>query len=337
MAEVGRKTSHYGTSRGQPSFAAAVGVAAGQHAVAALTQLTQVGISPSRVRKWAARRRLHRVHQTVYSLVPPELLTREGRWMAAVLACGPGAALSHCTAAALHELRRTDRGRIDVVIPRRSGRGHPGIDIHRSTSLRPEDRTTVNGIPCTTVARTLLDLAEVVNRRALERTFDQAETLEVFDLTALEDQLNHNNTRPGARRVRAVLDEHYIGTTLTQSDLEEAFLALCRRIAVPDPRVNEWIDLQDGERPIWADFVWREQRVIVETDGHRFHRSRQARERDTRRDQRVLLAGWRSIRTTWRQVTRRPHELETTITALVKLQGPTAAARRRPGTRSEPG
>jgi very-short-patch-repair endonuclease len=105
----------------------------------------------------------------------------------------------------------------------------------------------------------------------------------------------------------------------TRSDLEEAFLALCRKADVPDPQVNEWVDLGDGGLPLWADFVWRAQRVIVETDGGKVHGTHRARERDPRRDQRALLAGWRPIRTTWRQVMHRPHELQPTIVALLKL------------------
>jgi very-short-patch-repair endonuclease len=92
---------------------------------------------------------------------------------------------------------------------------------------------------------------------------------------------------------------------------------MSRSAGLPDPEVNVWIDLQDGEPPIWADFVWREQRVIVETDGRKFHDTHQAGERDPRRDQRAILAGWRPIRTTWRQVMFRQHELRPTIVKLV--------------------
>jgi very-short-patch-repair endonuclease len=237
--------------------------------------------------------------------------------MAAVLACGPAAVLSHRTAAALHGLRQTDRAKIDVTLPGNSHRVRAGIDIHRSGTLTAADTTVVNGIPCTTVARTLLDLADVVGRRSLERAFDQADMLEVLDLTAVEDQLARNHTRPAARRVRGLLDEHYVGSTPTQSELEEAFLALCRRLRLPQPAVNQWIDLQDGEPMIRGDFVWHAQRVIVETDGRRVHGTHQARERDPRRDQRAIIAGWQPIRTTWRQVMRRPRELEPALLALV--------------------
>jgi hypothetical protein len=237
--------------------------------------------------------------------------------MAAVLAFGPGAVLSHRTAAALHQLRGTYRSKIEVTVPRRTTRAHVNIQVHRSRSLRPQDVTRVNGIPCTTVARTLLDLADVLDRRALERAFDRSETLQLFDLNAIQDQLTANRTRPAARRVQRLLEEYYIGSAPTQSELEEAFFAICRSVDAPLPEVNAWVDLGDGEPMILADFVWREQRVIVETDGMRFHDTHQARQRDPRRDQRAIVAGWRPIRTTWRQVIYRPRELRPTIAKLV--------------------
>jgi predicted transcriptional regulator of viral defense system len=294
-------------------------LAAVQHAVFSVDQLGELGLSLRATSRRAAAGRLHRIHRGVYSLVPRELLTRDGHRMAAVLACGPGAVLSHRSAAALLGLRSAGWTRIEVTVPGRSGRERDGIKVHRAKTLAPQDATTVRNIPCTTTARTLLDLAEVLDRRPLERAFDESEILELFDLRALNDQLARNKTRPAARAVRALLDEHYIGSTPTQNALEEAFLALCREARVVDPQVNEWVDLGDGEPAIWADFVWRAQRVIVETDGRRVHGTKQARERDPRRDQRAILAGWQPIRTTWRQVMRRPHELLPAIVALVRL------------------
>lgn len=292
-------------------------LAKAQHTVFGLSQLRELGLSSRCTQRRATTGRLHRIYPTVYSLVPRELLTREGHWMAAVLACAPGAVLSHRNAAALHQLRPSYRTNIDVTVPGRSGRSRAGIELHRSTTLTCADVTRVEGIPCTTVARTMFDLAEVVSRRSVERAFDQAEVLEVFDLRALEDQLARNATRSPARVVKSILNEHYIGSTPTQSELEEAFLAIVRKLGLPSPRVSRWIDLGDGEPMIWADFVWPEQRVIVETDGRRVHGTHQARERDPRRDQRAMVAGWRPMRTTWRQVMLRPWELEPTLLALV--------------------
>jgi predicted transcriptional regulator of viral defense system len=290
-----------------------------QHAVVGFLQLCEPGLGARAIQLRAATGRLHRLYQAVYSLVPRELLTRDGAFMAAVLACGPDAAISYRSAAALHELRRTERSRIDVTIPQRSPRKHPGIDIHRSITLAPADVTTIRNIPCTTVARTLLDLGQVVNRREVARACDQAEILDAFDLGQLLDQIDRNLPRLAAKRLRAVLDEHYIGSTPTWSELEEEFVALCRDAGLPLPEVNVWIT-PDDEEPwsIRADFVWREQRLIVQTDGRGTHRTAQAFEHDRREDQRLIAAGWTVIRTTWRQVTRRPREVARTISRLLR-------------------
>jgi hypothetical protein len=327
VAELSRKTHGYGTFFATaPNDEAIAALGAGQHCVFSLDQLRGLGIPAASVRRRKARSRLHRIHHGVYSLVPRELLTRRGHWMAAVLACGPEAVLSHRTAAALHGLRDTARANIEVTVPGRSGRDRPGIDIHHARNLTPADVTVVDTIPCTTVARTLLDLAEVVTPRQLERAFDQSEILELFDLHAIKDQLVRNPTRPGATAVQRVLEEHYIGSTATQNEFEEAFFAVCRRFDLPDPLVNEWVDLQDGEPMIWADFVWRPQRVIVETDGRKVHGTWQARQRDPRRDQRAILARWQPVRTTWNQVFRRPQELGPTLVQLVCGPGRLPAA-----------
>jgi REase_MTES_1575 len=319
VAGPGRESGLYGRFHGQvPPGAALAGVAGAQHGVISLAQLRDLGLTLTAAHKRAAGGRLHRVHHGVYSLAPPELLSRYGRWMAAVLACGPGAVLSHRSAAALHELRATERTNDEVTVPGRSMRKHAGIDIHHSKTLTPADTTSVNEIPVTTVARTQLDLAEVVSRRAVERAYDQAEILEVFDLRALEDQLKRNRHRACAGLVRAVLDEHYIGSTPTWNKFEGAFLKLTRATGLPDPEVNVWVAPDDGESAMRVDFLWRAQRLIIETDGHGTHRTRQAFERDRRRDQRLTLVGWRVIRVTWRQLTRRPDQV---AAMLVKLLG----------------
>jgi len=276
-------------------------------------------MTASGVRKRAASGRLFRIHNGVYSLVPPHLLSREGHWMAAVLACGPGAVLSHRSAAALHELRAYAGVKIDVTVPSRSTRHHPGIKLHRSTSLTPADTTREKNIPCTTVARTQLDLAEVIDQRGLERSMDQAEMGEVFDLRALNDQLDRNATRPGASRIRRVLNEHYIGSTPTWNEFEERFLAFCRSAGLPRPEVNYWIVLPDGEPPIRADFAWPAHRVIVETDGRKTHGTRQAFERDRRKDLRFARAHWRPIRVTWKRLEAEPALVEATARALLGL------------------
>lgn len=288
-----------------------------QHAVFGIGQLVALGRVERTIQARAAGSRLHRIHDGVYSLVPPQLLSRDGRFMAAVLACGPGAALSHRSAGALRELIRSDRARIDVTVATRGGRRRAGIEIHRSATLRPADVAPAHGIPCTTVSRTLLDLAGVLDRRGLERALDQAAILELLDLDSLTDQIGHNAKRREAKRLRVALADHLPGSTPTWNEFEERFLRMARVANLPEPEVQQWLDLGDGEPMIRPDFMWRSDRVIVETDGWGSHRTRRSFENDRRRDQRAIAAGWRTVRVTWRQLTSEPDRLARTFAAIV--------------------
>jgi hypothetical protein len=270
-----------------------------QHGVVTLHQLQLLGVGRSGVSRRAKAGRLHRVHRGVYAVGRPRL-GRDGVWMAAVLAYGPRAVLSHRSAAALHGIRPTDRARIDVTVPGPSARPRAGIDVHRSLTLTEADITTVHGIPCTTVARTLVDLGDVVLVRAVEQAVDQAEVLRLFDLRATKEALERAGPRRGAGVLQTVL-EGYEGPTLTDRELEERFLALCRTASLPSPAVNAWITLADGVN-YKADFLWRSERLIAETDGRDVHTTRKAFEHDRLRDQRLTLAGYTVVRFTWRQV-----------------------------------
>jgi hypothetical protein len=288
--------------------------------VISVAQLLGLGLTTSTIHRWVKAGRLYRVHRGVYSIVPPELLTGNGRFMAAVLACGAGAVLSHRSAAALHELRPTDRSGIDVTVPGRTRRIHQGIDLHRSVTLTPADVTTVEGIPCTTIARTVLDLAAVTPQRSVQRALDQAAILEKLDANALQDQLQRNAKTRAARNLRTALDGHLPGSTPTWSEFEERFLAACRDAGVPAPEVNAWITLDDGEPAIRADFVWRAHKVVIETDGRRFHGTPRAFESDRRRDQRLTIAGWRVVRVTWSQLHEEPRRIQALIAGLLAVR-----------------
>lgn len=319
---VGRETRHISSFLSQPQLDQALAaLAIRQHGVVSLDQFADLGLSATAVRARTTSGRLHRIHHGIYSLVPLDLLGRDGRFLGAVLACGPEAALSYRAAGLLHEIVRSDRTKIDVTVRGRSHRRHAGLDIHRSTTLAPQDVTTLHAIPCTTISRTLLDLAQVIKGRPLERALDQAEILRLLDVDELLDQIERNKARPAAKRLRAVLDAHYIGSTLTWSELEELFLALCRRAGLPIPEINALIDPNDGDpNVIRVDFVWRDHRVIVETDGHGTHGTRQAFEEDRRRDQRLFAAGWIVMRITWRQLTRSPDEVVGRLAQLLRRQ-----------------
>jgi hypothetical protein len=289
-------------------------VAAVQHGVVALWQLVGLGLSARAVRDRVASGALHRVHAGVYA-VRHGRLTREGRYTAAVLACGIDSGLCSRSAAGLRGLRQDNRAKIDVISPRRPGRRRDGIDAHTSSTLLPHDIEKVDGIPCTTVARTLLDLAAVVPRRQVERAFDQAEVLQVLDARAIEDVLERTHGHRGNATLRSILDDHVPGTTLTVNDLEEAFFAICRSVDLPQPEINAWIALEPTGYK--ADFLWRREGLIVETDGRDVHTTRRAFEDDRRRDQRLMLAGYRVVRFTERQVREEPARVGKTVRALL--------------------
>ncbi len=221
--------------------------------------------------------------------------------MAAILACGEGAVLSHRSAAAHLGLRQTAATNIDITVPSRSGRRRPGISLHRCRSLAPEDVTVVSGIPTTTVARTVIDLADLEPRRNIERLIDQAEILRLFDRNAFDAALARANGRRGAGLVRSILAGYAIGEDITRNDLEEAMLAICLGVGLPRPEVNAWIAFEDGGG-FEGDFVWRDQKLIAEVDGRASHGTARAFEWDRARDRRLALARWRVLRFTRREI-----------------------------------
>lgn len=235
--------------------------------------------------------------------------------MAAVLACGPRAVLSHRSAAALWGLTGSGQARIDVTAPGRRGRAPVGIAAHRHGSLRANDRTSIRGIPCTSLARTLLDFAAVATPDELRKAIAQAEILRVFDLAAVREALRRSRRRRGVARLRRALAMHDPRSERLQSELEHRFLALCTRARLPAPEVNVPM-VFDGIR-IEVDFLWRDAGLIVETDGRRYHDTMSAFEDDRRRDQLLVLNGWRVIRCTWRQVVGDPEGLAHTLRAIL--------------------
>ncbi len=290
-----------------------------QHGVVALRQLERLGLTASGARNRVARGRLHRVHRGVYAVGHPAIAPR-GRIMAAVLACGIGTAASHRTSTSLFDLGLRSSALIDVTAPRAAGRGRAGIRVHSAATLTARDVTTIDGIPCTTLARTLLDIAGEVTRRELERAVDRAEVLRLLDVAAIDDVLARADGRRGAAVLRSVLAEHRAGSTLTRNELEERFLAVCRAAAVAPDGVNHWIADPDGGG-FEADFLWRDARLVAEVDGRDVHATRRAFEHDRRRDQRLMRLGWRVVRFTWRQVTAEPEHVAATVRALVAHAG----------------
>jgi very-short-patch-repair endonuclease len=280
--------------------------AASQHGVVSRAQLRALGLSDSAIARRVSAGRLHRVHAGVYAVGHP-LLSTKGRWLAAVLACGPDAALSHASAAALWGLRRSDAVIIDVTVPRTGARSRPGLRIHRPRVLAREETITEDGIAVTTPARTLLDLAATLRERELHRALDQAEIRELTDYPALAAMAHAHAGHRGAAKLARALREHYAGTTLTRSELEELFLALCREHGLPRPAVNAHVGTLE------VDFLFPRERLVVETDGWRFHGHRAAFERDRRRDAQLTRAGYRTLRFTHRQIVTEPQAVAATV------------------------
>lgn len=273
--------------------AAIAAVAGRQFGVIALRQLVELGLGASGVRDRVARGLLHPIHRGVFA-VGHRSLTERGRWMAAVLAF-ERAALSHASAAALHGLRPSASPGTDVTVSR-TARPRKDIRVHRSRTLLLRDVTAVDGIACTSVARTLLDLATIVERRGLERACDRAQVLRSFDLNEIGDVLDRAGGHRGAGRLRAVLAEHDIGTTETRSPLEERFLAILDAAGIRRPTADHTIDV--GGEPVTVDFAWVAERVVVELDSWQYHGNPIAQARDARRSRGLGLLGWFVLRYT---------------------------------------
>jgi very-short-patch-repair endonuclease len=273
-------------------------IAGKQHGVISLAQLAAAGLSPSATRRRAASGRLVRLHRGVFA-VGHGAVSVNGRRLAAVLACGAGAALSHRSAAALWGLRRWS-GANEVSFPSQAGQAPRGIALHRCRSLKAVDVTEVDEIPCTTVARTLLDLAAAGDRPSLIAAITRAEELRIYDGAAVEAVLERAQGKRGARLLREVLAGW--SDDRTRSHFERELLAFLRRERLPRPEVNAWITVEN--RTLQPDFMWPGQRVILETDGYATHGTRKAFGDDRRRDQLLTRNGWTTLRAAYRQLDR---------------------------------
>jgi predicted transcriptional regulator of viral defense system len=286
--------------------------ARGQHGVLTAAQLEALGLSPRAIRHRAASGRLCRIHTGVYAV---GRLDAHGRWMAAVLACGPGAVLSHRSAAALWDFGTAGQGEVDVTVAGRAGRSRRGIAVHRGEALAAEDVAIHEGVPCTSVARTLLDLASIVDRQRMERAVDRAEALRRFDLHALRKALHRHRHRRGASTLAAILAD-YTAPTVTRSGYERLLLSLVADAALPPPRTNAWIAL-DGNSGYEADFLWPDRHLIVEVDGRAHHARRRAFAHDRQRDRRLALAGFETRRYAASELTSAPERVVAELSAFL--------------------
>ena len=236
--------------------------------------------------------------------------------MAAVLACGPGAVLSHRSAAYLWGLVDSWEAPIDVTAPNRRGRSPDGVAAHRDGSLQPIDKVTLHGVPCTSVARTVLDFAAVAPEWEVRKVVAQAEVLRIVDQPKLRALLKRSRRRRGVARLRLILDSIHPQTKRSRSELERLFLRMCEKRDVPEPEVNVWLPAPDGRR-YQADFLWRDSKLIIEADSRRFHDTDSSFVSDRKRQQQLELAGWRVSRCTWEEVEQEPRRLALTVQGLL--------------------
>ena len=287
-----------------------------QYGVVARHQLLGLGLGRGAI-DWRLRSsRLRSIHRGVYAVAPTPLSQR-GYWLAAVLACGEQACLSHASAAALWGLGR-QRGPVDVISTGRPGRR--GIRLHRS-KLDPVDRVNPGGIPVTTVARTLFDLAEAMDEDRLKRAWEEADRLRLLRLRAIADVCARNPGRRATRRIAHLLAEAR-AVTRTRSPLEDRFQGFVQRYELPPPTTN--VLVLDRE----VDVLWPDARLIVELDSWEFHRHRAAFQRDRARDTRLLVAGYRTVRVTHDRLDTEPTQLAQDLHQLLRGQTPPAEGSR---------
>ena len=280
-------------------------VAAEQWGVVSLTDLRNCGLTHKAVRTRLRSGRLHRLYEGVYAVGHPAL-PLEGLFLAAVKAWGDGAVLSHFSAAAFWGLVDWDGRHPEVTIPRSVGGNRPGIRVHRSGVLESRDLTIRQGIPVTMPARTLIDLAAVVDQRQLRRAVRQALSLKRVRMAQLGEVLARLRPRRGCAKLALVLAD---GHMPTRSELEDVVLELILRAGFEPPEVN--VPLRIGGRFIIPDFRWPEQKLVVEADGATWHDNKLAREDDAERQALLESHGERVVRVTWGQALKRgPQTLE---------------------------
>jgi hypothetical protein len=289
-----------------------------QHGVVSRGQLMAIGMGRNAIDNAARAGRLHRLHAGVYA-VGHQVLSRQGRWMAAVLACGNDAVLSHQTAA-VHWRIAAFRGAIEVTSPRDT---RSRCEIRRHYARLPADEATVReGIPVTSVHRTLFDLAAIIPADRLEGAMRQAEFLHLWDRVSLPALLVRYPGHRGNAKLRLCLER--LGRTVgfTRSDFEELFLPFVDRFGLPRPHLNARIQVRG--RWIEVDCLWRGERLIVELDSRAAHETRSAFEADRDRDRRLQADGWRVVRITWHQLRDAPEVLARDLLTMLGRSKPPA-------------
>lgn len=286
-----------------------------QHGVVARAQLRAAGIGHHAIDGRRRRGQLHLLYRGVYA-VGHRKLTKEGQWLAAVLAAGPDAVLSHRSAGQLWGLIPRSTAIAEVTRPR-TFRERDGFRCHHGR-VPLEEIESVEGIPATSASRTLLDLASILDRPRLELALNELEVRRLTSRVSLPELLRRHPRRRGVARLRALLDEDAGSRGVTRRELEARFAAFVEEYDLPRPLRN--VDVAAGGRFYEADCAWPDRRLIVELDGRGAHDTRLAYESDRRRDRHLTGAGWRVVRITWRQLHDETDAIATELREALRVQ-----------------
>lgn len=268
-----------------------------QHGMVARRQLLALGFNAREIEHRVGRGRLHLVMRGVYAVGWPRL-TRERRWMAAVLACGEGALLSHRSAAALWEIGYEQRRVVDVSVMRRAELKRRGLHVRGRPSLGPENVTSQNDIPVTTPVQTLIDLSTELPAIRVERAVNEADKRDLIDPEKLREELEDRIGEPGVKALRVLLDKRTF--RLSDSDLEVLFRPIAMEAGLPLPLSKETVNGFE------VDFFFSDLGLVIETDGLRYHRTPSTQTRDARRDRAHTLAGMTPLRFTHYEIKYEP-------------------------------
>jgi len=292
---------------GATEEAAVARIAAGHQGVVTVRQLHAAGFGRRAIARRTHGGWLVRLHEGVYRLgVFGGPFAVE---MAALLACGPRSAIGRHSALGVHALQPAGRSPVDVALPHAAKSARRGIRCHRANSLGGEEVTVRHGLRVTTPARTIVDLAAATPVVELERLIEEVQVQQLATSTELVEAIRRAVGRPGVRKLRDLTALLVDEPLFTRSEAERRLKALLRSAALPMPLTNV-------ERAGWeVDAVWDRQRLVVEVDGYRYHRTRAKFERDRRKDGELLRAGYRVLRVTWRQLTGEPETVIATIAA----------------------
>lgn len=297
-------------------------LAARQHGIVSRAQLRGLGVGDGAIATALATGRLHASFRGAFGVGHPPVGER-ARMTAAVLACGRGAVVSHLTAAHLLGLRDQRPSAIHVIAPGEAGRGIDGIRRHCVSAPGDAERGHCDAVPCTSPSRTIVDLAGMLGERSLRGVVERAAVREMLDVAATEGIMAMGRRR-GAPLLRRILSDWRSNASTEvdeqgpdlRSALEARLLALVRAAGLPAPHCNRLLTV--GERRFLVDFLWPDHRLVVESDGKRFHHNPVAFERDRLRDRALQIGGYRVLRFTHRQITTEPDAVTEAIGELLR-------------------